>query len=148
MICEYKHCRHKDNTQIKEFDGHWYHEDCYQERQDLMYILYTWRKRINKEVNPGDLYKHMYALFEKHPSNYIVFCLEYAIDNHKNLNYPAGLKFYVDKTEFKEAYKAAQNRKAQKEVKKYKIVAKEPQEEVKQTFIPQEDKGFSAILGH
>ena len=147
MKCEYTHCRHKGNLNCNDYNGHWFHKDCYKERQNLIYMLDLWKKHINKRVNPGDFYKHTYALFDKHPSDYIVFCLEYAIDNHKGLNYPAGLKFYVDKQEFKEAYVAAKEQAARKKAKQFKFEVKESQEEVKPTFTPQVDNGFSAILG-
>lgn len=148
MTCEYKRCRHKGDQNCNEYDGHWYHDDCYAEMQDVRLMLSIWQDRINIKVNYGDFYKNIYSLLSSHSSSYILFCLEYALNNNKGLNYPAGLKYYVNKQEFVSAYEAEQKRKTHEKAKKYKFEAKEPQKEIEQTFTPQVDKGFSAIFGN
>lgn len=115
-ICRSKNCLHKSkeiNLMTDKFvkkGSAYYHEDCYEKdeikKRDYQFIKNLWIQHISNTVVYSQLYTVLNNIVDKGvSSDYLVFVVRYCIDNHYNLNYPAGLTYYVDRKEIKDAYK-------------------------------------------
>lgn len=121
--CRYKECKHPNKRlNIVEQDyisvGRLYfHKDCYAEKErkdaaeakikaDIQLIKNMWVENISNTVVLSQLYLEINKLIRERgiDSEYVIFVLNYCIKNSCNLRYPAGLKYYVDKQEIKDAF--------------------------------------------
>lgn len=149
-VCRYKRCRHggKINIETDKFvkdNGCYFHEDCYQERADMKLFRNLWSEHISDTVVYSQLNRTLNELLdiESITSDYLLFVLQYVIDNHCKLRYPGGFKYYVDKQEIKDAYK----KKRMKKIQKTDFVVKEDETDAPTFSIPKKPNGFSSILG-
>lgn len=128
-VCRYIKCGHENkqidiSTDSFKVDGKmYYHSDCYdlkkkgdwkdeKTKADLQYIKNQWELNISKTVVYSQLFHCLNDFISRGiPSDYLVFVLNYIIKNKLNLRYPAGLKYYVDKQEIKDAYEKSKSKK-------------------------------------
>lgn len=122
-ICPFCNCPfpgHEINIKTDPFvkgrSNRYYHPQCFEEEQkakaktdnekaDIALIIDLWNKNISNTVNYGFLRKVINEYVQRGVStDYLVFCLQYIIANRMTLNYPNGLKYYIDRKEIKEAY--------------------------------------------
>lgn len=147
--CKYGKCKHgfSINTNSDEFvkEGiSYFHKDCYQEKQDLQLFRSLWVQEISETVVYSQLNKMLSQLISKGiSSDYILFTLQYVIDNKKSLNYPSGFRYYLDYPQVKEAYEKTKVRKV---VEKADFTAKETEDAAPKFSIERKPKGFQNIL--
>lgn len=161
--CRYKKCRFPDRRlNIAEQDyvsvGRvYYHRDCYEEKKkeddaeerikaDVQLIKNMWIENISNTVVLSQLYLEINRLIRERgiDSKYIIFVLNYCIINHCNLRYPAGLKYYVDKQEIKDAFKKASAKKIVNDA----TFNVDPTTDSSPKFtINKKPSGFNSILG-
>lgn len=121
--CRYEKCCHADRHIDIASDDYtlvgktmYYHKDCYQQKKrgewkdeqtksDLQYIKNQWVLQINRTVVYSQLFRVLNEFLARGiPSDYLVFVFDYIIANKLKLNYPNGLKYYIDRDEIKKAY--------------------------------------------
>lgn len=136
----------------------YFHSDCYDEmckaeeseaklKADIQLIKNMWIENVSDTVVYSQLYMEINRLIRERgiSSEYIIFVLDYCIKNKCKLRYPAGLKYYVDKQEIKDAY-------AKKEAKKvvggatFKI-DETAQDDSPKFTVNKKPSGFNSILG-
>ena len=109
-VCKYANCRHGGKVNINtEFfvknKNTYYHEDCYKERTDLQTFRSLWVEHISSTVVYSQLNCTLNQLIKKGVSSeYLLFALQYIIQKKLTLNHPAGIRYYLDYAEIKEAY--------------------------------------------
>lgn len=147
-VCKYKGCKHNDKIHIdrEEYikeEKFFYHTDCYKEKKDLMYFRNLWYERISPTVVVSQLNLIINEYLEKGvTTDYLIFVLEYVVQNHLNLRYPPGFRYFVDKDEIKKAYEKTNK----KIIKNSDFVATE--QDFSPVFsVPNKSSGFSKILG-
>lgn len=131
-----------------------YHADCYAMRQedgaenlkaDRQYILNLWLTNINPAVLISDLNRVINDMLRRGlSSDYLVFVLEYVIAHHWGLNYPSGLRYYVDNEEIKKKYADRNRAKIPKDAF---VVKNEPEVKLHGIAKPKKETGFGGILG-
>ena len=162
--CRYIKCQHRDkeiDTTQDEFvkkGNMYYHKDCYKlksegawkdqkTKENLQTIKSLWIEHIDDKVIYGRLFNTLNDLMvnSKISSDYLLFTVQYCILNKLNLNYPAGIKYFVGKKEIKDAYvKSKVNRSGYSE-DKIVIDAKENENSPSFTF-KNSHKGLKNIL--
>ena len=153
--CSFKNCQH-ESKQIdldseehicdkKSYAKKYYHKDCYTNKCNIEKAIDLWYKHIDKDVSFPSLMRILKELVfkKKNDSGYIVFALKYCIDNDYNLNYPPGLRYFIERQEIKDAY--AQKKLKQLKAKGYRY---EISEDDSPKFAPvdKRPKGFSSIF--
>lgn len=151
--CRYTHCSHdcKDiNLTTDKFikDGSsYFHEDCYQTRENIQQIKELWHDHIDGLVVYAQLNKILNQLiFEEHiSSDYVLFAVRYSINNNNDvkLRYPPGLKYVLGNQKVKAAY----NKSLIKKVPQSAFVAKEDEETTPKFSFKAKKSGFGSILG-
>ena len=77
----------------------------HQAKADLQLVRDLWSKYISKNVSWGLLNKVLNGFIaDGFETGYLVFVMKYIIDNHKKLNHPLGLKYYVGDQAIQSAY--------------------------------------------
>lgn len=162
-VCRFIGCKHESNIIdiskdkfIRGPNNMYYHEDCYkykkygdgkdaETRATLVRIRDIWGQKLNPTVNYAQLTHTLNEFIAKGISaEYLLFVVNYCINNHWTLRYPGGLKYYVDREEVKTAYN---KKKAAEEMRKYegKFVATESDDAP--TFeVKKKQRGFQTIL--
>ena len=163
-VCRYKKCRHpesKINIAEDSFvligKSSYFHSDCHEQKQledkaeeqlkaDIQLIKNLWLEKISDTVVISQLYLEINRLVRERniPSDYVIFVLQYCIKNKCNLRYPAGLKFYVDRQEIKDAYKKRKMLKI--DTSSFSVNSDQADEAPKFT-VNSKPSGFSSILG-
>lgn len=149
-VCKYIYCKYNDKVHIdtepfvKGKDG-FYHEDCYKEKADIQLFRSLWCENINSTVVFSDLNKMLSELISKRgiSVDYLLFVLQYVIDNHCKLNYPAGFRYYIDNKDIKAAYE----KKNRKLIPQSKFVANDDNNNSPKFSVNKKPSGFSSILG-
>lgn len=149
-ICCYKYCRHvgKKITGDDEFVSSgkkFYHKDCFQAKEDIQYIKNLWLSNISQTVSIPLLYKVINEYVERGVTTaYIAFVMEYIIRNHCKLNYPPGLRYYIDNADIKKKYE----KKLAGSIPADSFIAFESQEDApkKSYSLPKRASGFASIL--
>ena len=149
--CKYMRCKHGGKIQVESEkyvvseSGLYFHEDCYQEKSDMALIRDMWMKHISPTVSHSLLNKVLYELLELPTvtSGYLVFALQYIIDNRYSLRYPNGFKYYIDRQEIKDAYK----KKCQPIITNKQFVATNVEKGDPVFSVPKKACGFGSILG-
>ena len=109
-VCRFQNCKHGKRVNINteafvKDNKSFYHEDCYKIKTDLQLFRDLWYKHISSTVVHSQLNQVLNQLVSQNvPSDYLLFVLQYVIDNHLSLRYPAGIRYYVDYPKIKEAY--------------------------------------------
>ena len=120
--CRFVNCKHPSrdihlDTEDYVVQGHcYYHADCFdlkksgewksqKTKEDLQKFRDLWHEKISKTTD----YRRLMSILNQYIANgveseYLLFALQYVIDNGYNLNYPNGFKYYVDRVEIKDAY--------------------------------------------
>ena len=161
--CRYKKCKFPDRRlNIAEQDyvsvGRLYfHKDCYEEKEkedrieekiraDVQLIKNIWIENISNTVVLSQLYLEINKLIRERciDSEYVIFVLDYCIKNHCNLRYPAGLKYYVDKQEIKDAF---EKKHAKKIVNNATFNVDTTTDSSPKFTINRKPSGFNSILG-
>lgn len=161
--CRYQQCKHDTNDIDITCDEYvvkgsmYYHKDCYKAKvngewkdeatkADLQLIKNLWFEHISKTVVYSQLFRVLNDFIERGvKSDYLVFVMNYVIENKLNLNYPAGFKYFVDKKEIKDAYAKKVNTPKGYDRELFSIKEKE-NEEPKFT-VSKKSIGFNKILG-
>ena len=149
-VCKYLNCKHNDKVHIdtepfvKAKDG-FYHEDCYKEKKDLQIFRNMWYENISSTVVYSELNRTLNQLLSKKDVtiDYLLFVLQYVIDNHLNLHYPAGFRYFVDKQDIKEAY----IKKTRKIISVSNFTAEDNSDESPKFSVNKKPLGFNRILG-
>lgn len=148
--CNYKKCKHNGviNIDTDKFimkGQNYYHEDCYNEAADLSLFRTMWFESINNETKYSDINFAINRLLKTKgiTSNYLLFVLQYVIDNHYKLTYPAGFKYYVERKEIRDAYR----RRNCPKIRPEDFSIKEDETDAPTFSIPKKVEGFGSILG-
>lgn len=149
-VCKYPNCKHNDKIHIdtdsfvKAKEG-FYHEDCYKEKKDLQLFRSMWCENINSTVIFSELNGILNQLLSRKnvTVGYLLFVLQYVIDNHLNLHYPAGFRYFADKQSIKDAYA----KKTQKTVSMSDFSAKDVPDNSPKFSVNRKPTGFNRILG-
>lgn len=150
-VCKYMRCKHggkiqlEDEKYIVSDSGLYFHEDCHQEKCDMALVRDMWVKHVSPTVVHSQLNKVLYELLDLPTvtSGYLVFVMQYIVDNQCKLRYPNGFKYYVDRQEIKDAYK----KKNQPIVTNRQFVATQVEKDDPVFSIPKKASGFGSILG-
>lgn len=111
-------------------------------KEGLLKISFLWQKYINPSVVVKDIEKNVMTLVKSGIEiDYIIYCLTYVIKHKMNLNYPAGLKYFIDNAEIKHSYKMSKIER----VELYEFNAKEDVDSPSFNF-EKEERGFQIIL--
>lgn len=119
--CKYAGCKHNGviNTETEPFvrkSNTFFHEDCYKEKCDLELFRNIWKSRINSSVSIRELNEVLNRNIAKgYSSEYLIFVIQYVVNHKLNLRFPGGLKYYLDDTRIKEAYKKSKIKKIRPE---------------------------------
>ena len=114
------------------------------QKADLQLVRNLWSTYIDRSVKWDVLNKVLNNFVNGGvETDYLVFVMRYVIDNHKRLNYPQGLKYYVDDAIIMEAYKRSKLPKIDPE--QFKVT--EPQEIPQPKAVPKRVTSFADILG-
>lgn len=146
--CRYVNCKHNNKIDLekepyqKDLYGY-YHEDCFKEKCDLQLFRDLWKKYISNTVVIKQLNNVINDLLNRGvTSDYLLFVLEYIIENKKELRYPAGFRYYVDNSYIKDDYKKRKTPKIKQDV----FVAKNVDDNAPQFSIRNKEQGFQSIL--
>ena len=103
-----------------------------------------WVKTIDKNVNMSNLNRCVEELIKQGLSmDYLIFTLKYVIKNKFKLNYPSGLKYYVEYEEIKKAYE----KKNRKFIKMSDFTAVDTDDYPRYTYHAKKSMGFADIFG-
>lgn len=150
--CRYAHCLHDckdiDLTTDKfiKNGSSYFHEDCYQARQNIQLIKQLWHDHIDELVVYSQLNKILNQLiFNDHvSSDYLVFAVKYSINSDDiNLRHPPGLKYVIGNQRVKNAY----NKSIVKNAPQSAFVAKEDESTSPKFSFKAKKSGFGSILG-
>lgn len=149
-VCQNKHCKLggkiliDSQPYVKEKNG-CYHQSCFQEKKDMMLIRDMWMKNISPTVVISQLNKVLYELLDLPgvTSGYLVFTMQYIVNNRCKLRYPMGFRYYVDRQEIKDAYE----KKTKPVIKQNQFVVKQDDDNVPVFSAPKKPTGFASILG-
>lgn len=158
LKCWYSGCPHdqKIHTDTEKYtkahNNHYYHEECMAEMKDLQYLESYWKAHVGQIKQRADFRKVMmqYVNKEKIKPDYIAHTIDCVNKNNWNLNYPRGLKYYMDRPEVKNTYQVKKLKEDQKDILKYM-----PKEDFSQAPVPEtpvipvptrQKKSFSSIL--
>lgn len=149
-VCKYSNCKHDDKIHIdkepfvKGKDG-FYHEDCYKDKTDLQLFRSLWCENISSTVVMSELNSILKQLLSKKgvSVDYLLFVLEYVINNKCNLHYPAGFRYYVDNQDIKKAYE----KKNRKIIPPTEFVATDGEDNTPKFSVNKKPSGFNSILG-
>lgn len=150
-VCRYPHCKHNDRIIDLNVDkyikdgGAYLHEDCYKNKSDIQLIKSLWQEHISPTVVNSQLMSILNKLiFDNNIStDYILFVMQYCIDHKCRLQYPPGLRYYVDSPEIKEAYK----KKTQPIIRQSEFTIDEIEDDSPKFNINKKPSGFKSILG-
>lgn len=149
----------------------YYHSDCFAEKEladnnaksknnsdkskqkhsdkqlsDMQLIRSLWETRINSKVSYGQLFGILNVLMNRgYESDYLVFVVDYIINNNMNLKYPPGLYNYVNNWKIKNAY----DEKLKAEIKSEKFIVRETEKKdtTPKFAVKNKQNGFDSILG-
>lgn len=163
--CRYEKCKHPDKQIDISCEDYtrkgtmYYHKDCYkakasgewkdaQTKADLQLIKNMWVENISQTVVFSQLFKMLNDLLSRGiSSDYLVFVLQYCIENHLHLNYPGGFPYFVDKREIKAAYEKKLIKAQERMAKEQKPEEKPVAEDNSPTFTAkQKIKSFQDII--
>lgn len=163
--CRYGQCNHPDKKIDITLDDYrlvgksmYYHTDCYQRKKreswkddktksDLQYIKNQWVLHINKTVVYSQLMMVLNDFLSRGvESEYLVFVMDYVVSHKMKLNYPMGLKYYVDKQEIKNAYIKSKAKKIDETAFSVEQSDHDIPEEPRKTPTVRKPKGFESIL--
>lgn len=109
--CYYKHCDKfgkvsEKDTSITKVGNRRFHGKCYQDHQDLKKARELYIEYIQPDVVHSQLNKVINEIIEKRKlsADYILFVIEYIIENNLEINYPYGLYYKVSDYKIKRAY--------------------------------------------
>lgn len=118
----------------------------HQTKADLQLVRDLWSKYISKNVSWGLLNKVLNGFIaDGFETGYLVFVMKYIIDNHKKLNHPLGLKYYVGDQAIQSAY--AKSKLPIIKQEQFKVIESQdiPQPECRSA--PKRVTSFADILG-
>lgn len=147
--CRFSGCLHESKEipieEAVKVGKSYYHKDCYKTKEDIALIMDLFLKKINPNAVCSQLRKIINTIiYEKnYSSDYLLFCLNYYIENKITLNYPAGLYYVVQNKKAKEAYRKKISSSQQT---KHQISIDDVEENTFSYKAP-EQTGFAAILG-
>lgn len=146
--CRYQFCKHNGQIDIDtepfiRKSNTYLHEDCYKAKCDLELIRNLWKLRINQTTSKQELSKVLNKHIENgYSEEYLLFMIQFIINHKLSLKYPGGIKYYIDDTRIKEAYRKSRIPKVKPE--DFKI---EKDSDDSPTFTVQQKKtGFGSIL--
>jgi len=154
MKCKYSHCKHKTKEipkgeEILVGKSSYYHQDCYEEIETIKNIIDTYVKKVDSHPIMSLLRKVINEIIYKHnvDANFLLFALNYCIDQGWNIRYPQGLYYVVKNKEANQKWKQMISSEYKSRIKKMKNDMKDINEE-ENTFEYRMQKavGFDDIL--
>ena len=117
VICRYKYCKHDSKDILREEakssgNSRYYHSDCFKEMKEKEEIKRLFVEKISRNVPIPQLVKIINTIVHNKniSSEYLLFGLQYYIDNHKTLRYPAGLYYVIADKDVETEYNKLKNR--------------------------------------
>lgn len=149
--CKYSHCLHKDKALDITQDDYmqkgrsYYHADCYRTLANIELIKSIWVQHISDTVVYSYLVKTLNQLiFDNNiSSDYILFVIQYCINNNKNLRYPGGIKYFVDDKDIRDAYIKKYHKAPRVKMSEFKA---ESQSDEPKFTISMKQSGFGSII--
>lgn len=120
-------------------------EKTAKERADIQLIRTLWENNISHTVVYGQLYSVLNDLLARGiDSDYLVFVMNYVVNHKMPLRYPPGFRYFVDRTEIKNAYA----KKQQENIKPETFVVKENDkpDTTPKFAVKHKPTGFGSIL--
>ena len=122
MKCRWKHCKYGgevDKDKAVKVGIAYFHPECYAERQAIQKIIDVWHERVDAYPMESMLRKMVNDLVLKQNVNaeFLLFALNYCLDNGWNLRYPAGLKAVSKDDKARKAWDVRQERIIKKKMK-------------------------------
>jgi hypothetical protein len=147
--CTYSNCNHDDkelpiNEAVLVGKSSYYHRDCHKQSEEIKQIIDLFKTYIDPLVVYSQLKSVINnILFQKFVSSeYLLFALNYAINNKINLKHAMGLHYIIGYKNIQEAYK-----KLKAESIKYSITNNiNMQNDVEFTYKCPDNKGFGSVL--
>lgn len=155
MKCKYSHCKH-ETTEIPNGEevlvgkSSYYHKDCYEEMSTIKNIIDVFVKKVDEHPIMSLLRKVVNDIVYNHKvdAKYLLFALNYCVDNNLPIRHPQGLYYIVKNNAINQQWQhvlASQNRKEIKE--RLKNVEINSEEEDKSfEYHVQKAVGFEDIL--
>lgn len=109
MKCRWSHCKHGGEVSKEEavhVGNMYYHKDCFQEKSNIDQIIELYKARVDPDPIIPALRKVINDLIFKKgfDSGYVLYALQYCMDNGWNLRYPAGMYYVVKNDSAKAAW--------------------------------------------
>lgn len=110
MKCGYKYCKFDGEVSKKEgvkYKNRWHHKECAEERKNKEKIRKIYLEKIDKYANKAQLNKAIKQIIhdKKQNSSFVLFALNYAIENNIKLNNPFGLHWIIKDKNIIKTYK-------------------------------------------
>lgn len=116
--CGSSHCLHEskefmDNDEIVTVGNKSYHADCYKVQNEISRVCDLFYQKINSNIVFGSLRKIVNEIVYERgiQPDLLYFGINYYINNHIPLNYPAGLYYVIQNKKMMEAYNKAKVKK-------------------------------------
>lgn len=150
MKCRWKHCKfggEVDKDKAVQIGLSYFHPECYAERESIQKIIDTWHERVDAYPIESMLRKMVNDLVLKQNVNaeFLLFALNYCLDNGWNLRHPAGLKAVSKDDKAHKAWDKKQNKKLGTKAAT-KITDEFRMDDTPFDFKPQKAVGFEDIL--
>jgi len=152
-ICAFSRCKRPIDPLKDEYhrtkNGKCYHKACYEMLLKASEFTRMWQDSINREENVRKIksafFRNVYDL--GFSEDYVLFGLKYCVNNKMSLNFPPGLKYYLEFDEVKDAYDVACGKKKPKRIVKINDFRVDKEEKSAQKFnYVEKNRGFSSIF--
>ena len=118
--CRWSHCKH-DSKELKREDAvlsgknAYYHADCFKEKETIQKILTTYQERVDAFPVWAQLRSIVNKIVFKQECDpeYLLFAMNYVLDNGGKLNTPMGLYYIIKDYKAKEAWERKRKQKQQ-----------------------------------
>ena len=152
VVCSYKHCKHKEKEVQKEkavkVGNRYMHSDCAITSSNMLKIRDTYFERVSKTVVMKQLMSVLNNIVFKKDvdSSYLLFALNYAINNKIPIKSPYSLHYIIDYNNIKDAWKKKQVSSIKKEIEidESLIMDNKPSNF---KYTKEDNVGFSGIFG-
>lgn len=151
MKCRWKHCKfggEVDKDKAVKVGIAYFHPECYAERESIQKIIDVWHEKVDAYPMESMLRKMVNDLVLKQNVNaeFLLFALNYCLDNGWNLRHPAGLKAVSKDDKAHKAWDKIQNKKLLGNNTSTVIIDEFRMDDIPFDFKPQKAVGFEDIL--
>lgn len=148
--CAYNHCKHESceipQDSIIKIGNRYYHDDCAKNKENILKIKELYYQKISNTVVMAQLLNTINNIvFVKNvDSDYLLFALNFCIDNRIKINSPYGLHYIIDNSRVKAAWN---NQTAKKMIKQMKFNVSNAVENTTKIKLKDNRTGFGDIFG-